>query len=244
MTSYGKEILKDFISELKAYDPIIVSGLAYGVDISAHREAMNNNLDTIGILAHGLDRIYPGIHQADADNMIRNGGLLSEFWSGTRPEKVNFVKRNRIIAGISEATIVVESYLKGGSLITAELAQSYDRDVFAFPGRVSDQMSSGCNWLIKTNKASLISSARDLEYMLNWKEENKLSKNVQRELFVDLNQEEQVIFDHLRIKGKLPLDLLSLDCQITVSKTASVLLQLELKGMIRSFPGKEYEAIC
>jgi len=241
MTSYGAGFLKEFICEIKKYNPVIVSGLAYGIDITAHREALKNNLETIGVLAHGLDRIYPEIHKREAIKMLEQGGLITEFWSGSRPEKVNFVKRNRIIAGISEATVVVESGPRGGSLITADLAQSYVRDVFALPGRVDDPMSSGCNALIKSNKAALITSVKDLEYLLNWKEETSVNQEIQQRLFVDLPENEHCVYDYLLKRRRQQLDILALDCEMSISKAASVLLQLELKGLVKSFPGKEYQ---
>lgn len=243
MSSYGIGFLKEFISEIKKFNPVIVSGLAYGIDITAHREALRNNLETIGILAHGLDRIYPGIHKREANKMIECGGLLTEFWSGSRPEKVNFVKRNRIVAGMSEATIVVESGTKGGSLITADFAQSYNRDVFAVPGRVDDPMSSGCNALIKSNKAALISSVKDLEYILNWKEERAVEKGIHQGLLNALSSNEQVVLNYLAKIKRQQLDLIALDCEISVSQAVSILLQLELKGLVRSIPGKEYQLI-
>jgi len=243
MTNYGRQFLKQFLEEIKNYDPIIVSGMAYGVDICAHQEALNNNLTTIGILAHGLDRIYPKPHYKIALNMEDYGGFYSEFWSGTNPERENFVKRNRIVAGISEATVVVESARKGGSLITADLANSYHRDVFAVPGRIDDLYSEGCNMLIKSNKASLISSVKDLEYILGWKTDKKKIKTVQKKLFVDLEVTEQLVFDKLNAQEKQVLDLLALECELSIQKTVSILLQLELKGLVRSLVGKWYQAL-
>jgi DNA processing protein len=243
MTNYGRQFLKQFLREVKKYDPIIVSGMAYGVDICAHQEALNNNLTTIGILAHGLDRIYPKPHYKIALNMEQYGGFYSEFWSGTNPERENFVKRNRIVAGISEATVVVESARKGGSLITADLANSYYRDVFAVPGRTNDLYSEGCNMLIKSNKASLITSVKDLEYILGWKTDDKKVKNVQKKLFVELEATEQLVFDKLNASEKQVLDLLALECELSIQNTVSVLLQLELKGLVKSLAGKWYQAL-
>lgn len=243
MTNYGRQFLEQFLLAIKTYDPIIVSGMAYGVDICAHQEAMNNNLTTIGILAHGLDRIYPKPHYKIAMNMEEYGGFYSEFWSGTNPERKNFVKRNRIVAGISEATVVVESARKGGSLITADLANSYYRDVFAVPGRTDDLFSEGCNMLIKSNKASLITSVKDLEYILGWKTDEKKVKNVQKRLFVELGAMEQLVFDKLNASEKQLLDLLALECELSIQNTVSILLQLELKGLVRSLTGKWYQAL-
>ncbi len=243
MTNYGRQFLKQFLDDVKNYDPIIVSGMAYGVDICAHQEALNNNLTTIGILAHGLDRIYPKPHYRIAKNMEDYGGFYTEFWSGNKPERENFVKRNRIVAGISEATIVVESARKGGSLITADLANSYHRDVFAVPGRTNDLYSEGCNMLIKSNKASLISSVKDLEYILGWKTDDKKVNNAQKRLFVELEATEQLVFDKLNASEKQVLDLLALECELSIQKTVSILLQLEFKGLVRSLAGKWYQAV-
>ena len=243
MTNYGRQFLKQFLDEIKKYDPIIVSGMAYGVDICAHQEALNNNLTTIGILAHGLDRIYPKPHYKIALNMENYGGFYSEFWSGTNPEKINFVKRNRIVAGISEATVVIESARKGGSLITADLANSYYRDVFAVPGRTTDLCSEGCNMLIKSNKASLISSVKDLEYILGWKTDEKKVKNIQKRLFVELEGMEKLVFDKLNASEKQVLDLLAIECELSIQNTVSILLQLELKGIVRSLAGKWYQTV-
>lgn len=243
MTNYGLAFLKEFLTEIKVYNPIIISGMAYGIDICAHREALNNNLSTVGILAHGLDRLYPKVHEHIANKMMEYGGLLTEFWSNTNPDKENFVKRNRIVAGISEATIVVESARKGGSLITADLAGSYHRDVFAVPGRASDKLSSGCNLLIKSNKAAMITSVKDLEYILNWKNEKKNPNSVQTSLFIELSGDEQKLFEYLKKKDKVLLDLLAIECNLTIQKSVSILLQLELKGLIKSLPGKSYQVV-
>ena len=242
ITNYGKSFLKEFINEVKKYDPIIISGLAYGIDIYAHQLAMENNLQTIAVLAHGLDNIYPKMHKKEATKMLENGGLFSEFWSNTNPDRENFVKRNRIVAGLSEATIVIESADKGGSLITADIASSYNRDVFAVPGRVTDIYSKGCNQLIKSNKAAMITSVKDLEYILNWKTEKK-PKVIQKQLFIDLNEQEQNIYDYLIREGKQNLDVIALDCKYPIYKTATVLLNLELKGVTKPLPGKMFEAV-
>ncbi len=242
ITNYGKSFLKEFIYEVKKYDPVIISGLAYGIDIYAHQLAMENNLQTIAVLAHGLDNIYPKTHKKEATKMLENGGLFSEFWSNTNPDRENFVKRNRIVAGLSEATIVVESAEKGGSLITADIANSYNRDVFAAPGRVTDIYSKGCNQLIKSNKAAMITSVKDLEYILNWKTKEK-PKAIQKQLFIDLDKQEQNIYDYLIKGGKQNLDAIALDCKYPIYKTATVLLNLELKGVAKPLPGKMFEAV-
>lgn len=242
ITSYGAEFCRKFISDLAPLNPIIVSGFAYGVDIVAHQAAIENNLQTIGVVAHGLNQIYPKIHKKYVAKIEQNGGFMSEFWSTANPEKENFVRRNRIVAGISEATIVIESAEKGGSLITANLANDYNRDVFAVPGRSTDKYSQGCNNLIKSQKANLITSAADLIYMLNW-EVNKETKAVQKQLFVTLNSEEQLIYDYLQKTGKEVLDSIALECSLPVFKISGILLNMELKGVIRPLPGKLFEAI-
>jgi DNA processing protein len=242
ITSYGTEFCKKLISDLAPLNPIIVSGFAYGVDIVAHQAAMEHDLQTIGVVAHGLDQIYPSIHKKYVAKMEKNGGFMTEFWSGTNPEKENFVKRNRIVAGMSEATIVIESADKGGSLITANLANDYNRDVFAVPGRTSDKFSQGCNNLIKTQKANLLTSAADIVYILNWDLQEK-SKPVQKQLFVTLENDEQKIYDYLLKSGKEILDIIALECDFPIYKISGMLLNMELKGVIRPLPGKLFEAI-
>ena len=241
MTNYGRTFLKKFIKDIAQYNPLIVSGLAYGVDVLAHQLAMENNLQTVGVLAHGLDRIYPSRHQNEANKMQENGGLLTDFWSGTNPDRNNFVKRNRIVAGLSQATIVIESAEKGGSLITADLANSYNRDVFALPGRTTDLYSKGCNNLIKINKAALLQSAKDLAYLLNW-EEVKV-KPIQKQLFVELDDNETTIYNYLLKEGKQTLDIIALHNNLPIFKVSSLLLNMELKGVIRPLHGKMFEVI-
>ena len=249
ITSYGTEFCKKLISDLAPLNPIIVSGFAYGVDIVAHQAAMEHDLQTIGVVAHGLDQIYPSVHKKYVAKMEKNGGFMTEFWSGTNSEKENFVKRNRIVAGMSEATIVIESADKGGSLITANLANDYNRDVFAVPGRTSDKFSQGCNNLIKTQKANLLTSAADILYILNWDLEGIASnsrndkKPVQKQLFVTLENDEQKIYDYLLKSGKKILDIIALECDFPIYKISGILLNMELKGVIRPLPGKLFEAI-
>jgi len=243
ITNYGKSFLKEFILDIKKYNPIIISGLAYGVDIFTHQLAIENNLQTIGVLAHGLDDIYPKPHRVQAKMMLENGGLISEFWSKTNPDRENFVKRNRIVAGMSEATIVVESAFKGGSLITADIANSYNRDVFAVPGRSSDMYSRGCNQLIKSNKAAMITSTKDLEYILNWNTEEIRPKSIQKKMFIELDDQEENIYSYLLKEGKQNLDVIALNCKFPIHKTATILLNLELKGVTKPLPGKLFEAI-
>jgi DNA processing protein len=243
ITSYGTEFCKKLIEDLAVFNPIIVSGFAYGVDIVAHQAAMENNLQTIGVLAHGLNQIYPKPHKRYIAKMEQNGGFLTEFWSNSNPDKENFVRRNRIVAGMGEATIVIESAEKGGSLITANIANDYNRDVFAVPGRTSDKYSQGCNDLIKTQRANLLTSAADLVYCLNWELKSAAIKPVQKQLFVSLDYDEQKIYDYLQKSGKQVLDVVALDCDFPIFKISSILLNMELKGVIRPLPGKLFEAV-
>ncbi|WP_333599059.1 DNA-processing protein DprA [Flavobacterium sp.] len=243
ITAYGTEFCKKLIEDLAVFNPIIVSGFAYGVDIVAHQAAMENKLQTIGVLAHGLNQIYPKTHKKYVAKMEQNGGFLTEFWSHSNPDKENFVRRNRIVAGMSEATIVIESAEKGGSLITANAANDYNRDVFAVPGRTSDKYSQGCNDLIKTQRASLLTSAADLVYILNWELETKAAKPVQKQLFVSLDYEEQRVYDYLQKNGKQVLDMIALECDFPIFKISSILLNMELKGVVRPLPGKLFEAV-
>ncbi|WP_396191146.1 DNA-processing protein DprA [Flavobacterium sp.] len=243
ITSYGTEFCKKFIEDLAPLNPIIVSGFAYGVDIVAHKIAMDLGLQTIGVVAHGLNQVYPKVHKKYVAKMEQNGGFMTEFWSNSNPEKENFVKRNRIVAGISEATIVIESAEKGGSLITANLANDYNRDVFAVPGRTSDKFSQGCNNLIKTQKAHLLTSAADLIYILNWELKQDETKAIQKQLFVSLENDEQKIYDYLQKNGKQLLDVIALDCDFPVFRISSILLNMELKGVVRPLPGKLFEAV-
>ncbi|HQV36446.1 MAG TPA: DNA-processing protein DprA [Flavobacterium sp.] len=243
ITSYGTEFCKKLIEDLAPLNPVIVSGFAYGVDITAHQVAMEHNLQTIGVLAHGLNQVYPKTHKKYISKMEQNGGFLTEFWSTSNPEKENFVKRNRIVAGMSEATIVIESADRGGSLITATLANDYNRDVFAVPGRITDKYSQGCNNLIKTQRAHLLSSAADLVYILNWELENKKTKTIQKQLFVSLENEEQKVYDYLVQKGKELMDIIALECEFPIYQLSSILLNMELKGVVRPLPGKLFEAI-
>jgi DNA processing protein len=240
-TAHGKEQCEKIITDLAISHPdlIIISGLAYGIDITAHRAALSNGLQTIGVLGHGFKTIYPSIHRPVAKSILSNGGLLTDFMSDTLPERNNFLKRNRIIAGLSDATIVVESGIKGGALITADMAGSYNRDVFAFPGRPDDQWSAGCNSLIKSNKAALIESASDIEYFLNWEPE-KSKPPVQKTLFSDLSEPEQKIYEHIMKEGELTIDHICRTLDIPVNKLSAQLLQMEFKGLIKCYPGNVY----
>ncbi len=242
ITSYGMEFCRKLIEDLAPLDPVIISGFAYGVDIFAHQLAMEHDLQTIGVVAHGLNQIYPKTHKKYVAKVEQNGGFMTEFWSSSNPEKENFVRRNRIVAGISEATIVIESADRGGSLITANIANDYNRDVFAVPGRTTDKYSQGCNNLIKTQKANLLSSAADLVYILNWDIESK-AKPVQKQLFVTLENDEQKVYDYLLKNGKELMDIIALRCDFPIYKISGMLLNMELKGVIRPLPGKLFEAI-
>jgi DNA protecting protein DprA len=242
ITAYGTAFCKELIADLAPLNPIVVSGFAYGVDIVAHQAAMENDLQTIGVVAHGLNQVYPKTHKKFVARMEQNGGFLTEFRSSSNPERENFVKRNRIVAGISEATIVIESADRGGSLITANIANDYNRDVFAVPGRANDKYSQGCNNLIKQQKASLLTGAADLIYMLNWDLETAV-RPIQKQLFVVLDDEEQKIYDFLQKNGKEQLDIIALRCDFPIFKMASTLLNMELKGVVRPLPGKLFEAV-
>jgi len=243
-TVYGKEITDQMVHDIKEAYPasVIVSGLAYGIDIAAHRAAMREELATIGILAHGLDRIYPVIHRAAAKEMLNTGGLLTDFISETNPDRQNFVKRNRIVAGISDCTVVVESAKKGGALITANIADSYNRDIFAFPGRIGDKYSEGCNSLIKSNKAALITSAQDIFREMNWSDPPEVGQKqaVQRILFPELNPEEQSVVDILAKAGSMQLNLLAIELDLPVSRLSVILFELEMNGLVRCKPGGMY----
>ncbi len=243
MTHYGRNFIKTLISDIKEYNPIIVSGFAYGVDITAHREAIKNKLQTIAILANGLDTMYPKTHKKYVNQVLENGGFYSEYWHDEEPLREYFLQRNRIIAGISEATIIVESADKGGSLVTAGIANSYSRDVFAVPGRTTDTFSQGCNNLIRTNRAALLNSAQDLVYLLNWDQKEKPKKQIQTQLFIDLKGDDKIVYEYLMQSGKSLLDNISLACKIPIYKISSVLVNLELQGLVRPLPGKTFEII-
>jgi DNA processing protein len=242
ITSYGTEFCRKLIEDLAPLNPIIVSGFAYGVDIVAHQLAMDHDLQTIGVVAHGLNQIYPKPHKKYVAKMEQNGGFMTEFWSTSNPDKENFVRRNRIVAGMTEATIVIESADRGGSLITANMANDYNRDVFAVPGRVTDKYSQGCNNLIKTQKANVLTSAADLIYILNWDIKNE-TKPVQKQLFVSLDDDEQKVYDYLLKTGKELMDIIALHCDFPIYRISGLLLNMELKGVIRPLPGKLFEAI-
>lgn len=243
ITNHGKRICEDIIEELSVLNPIIVSGFAYGTDITAHKAAIKNNLQTIGCLAHGMNQIYPKVHKKYMRDVEANGGFVTEFWSSSNPDRENFIKRNRVIAGLSEATLVIESAEKGGSLVTADIANSYNRDVFALPGRADDKFSIGTNNLIKLQRAQLVTSAADIAYMLNW-DVKQSKKPIQPQLFVDLNPSEEKIVAYLKGKDKVGLDIIAKGCNLPIYQTSSTLLNLELKGLTRPHPGKQFELIA
>jgi DNA processing protein len=238
-TEYGKKTCEKLIADLANYNVLIVSGLAYGIDIHAHKAALEHSLPTVCTLAHGLDRIYPAVHQSTAQRMLNKGGWLTDFTSNTAPDRENFPRRNRIVAGISDATIVIESKKSGGSLITADIANSYSRDVFAFPGKIDDVCSEGCNNLIKQNKAALIQSAADIVYILGW-EQNKAKKVIQKQLFMGLSAEEELLVNALKGKASVTIDDLCFASKLPMSKVSALLLTLEFSGVVKSFPGKAY----
>lgn len=240
-TEQGKHLCAELVEGLKEANATIVSGLAYGIDIVAHRQALKNGLPTIGCVAHGLDKLYPGDHAATAKEMVKTGALVSELPSGSPFAPGNFPARNRVIAGLSDCTIVVESGPKGGSLITADIANSYDREVFAIPGRPSDPRSEGCNALIQQNKAMLINSARDVLTFMEWLPKKRKKAPVQAALFADLMPDEQMLVDIMKAKGKVHIDELCALSKWPQGKVAGLLLNLEFSGVVRALPGKLYE---
>lgn len=239
-TDYGKEVVENLIRDLAKHDVVICSGLAYGIDTHAHKAALKNRLPTVGVLAHGLDRIYPPANKSLAKEMTEQGGLLTDFISGTKPDKQNFPKRNRIVAGMADATLVIETQMNGGSMITADLANGYNRDVFALPGKITDVKSTGCNYLIGNNKAALITGADDILKLMNWQNAPAKKKVIQRELFVDLTEEERLILNIITEKEAVSIDEMIPLSQLNSSAIASAILSLELQGLITTLPGKIY----
>ncbi len=248
-TMYGEDLIRRFITELKQLCPqlLIVSGLAYGVDIIAHRQALHNGYPTVGVLAHGLDYLYPARHKQTADEMVHKGGLLTEFLTQTNADKINFVRRNRIVAGISDACIVVESAAHGGGLITASLARTYNREVFAFPGNVGSQYSEGCNNLIRDNVAGLINNASDFIKCMGWDEDAKLQKaqqvGIERQLFPELSAEELKVVNVLTKRNDLQINMLSIQADIPISHLTATLFSLEMKGVVKTLPGGVYHLL-
>jgi DNA processing protein len=242
-TEYGKHFTEKFVRELSDLGVLVISGLAAGIDTIAHKAALKNGLATVGVLAHGLDSIYPPENTDIARSMIKNGGLLTELFSKTLPDKHNFPSRNRIVAGLSDATIVIETGIKGGSMITADLANSYNRDTFAVPGKVSDQKSAGCNYLIQNNKAILLTDAEQLATIMNWSDRAKKMSHQQRELFTDCTPNEKLILDIIKEKETISIDDLNLQSGLSSSAVAAATLNLELHHIIQSLPGKIYRLV-
>lgn len=242
ISSYGKEQCKSIIQDLAPSNAQIISGMAYGVDICAHRAALNNRLPTVAVVAHGLDRLYPAVHRNTLIDMLEQGGVVTEFLSGSNPDRENFPKRNRIIAGMSDATLVIESGAKGGSMITADIASSYSRDVFAVPGNNGSEISAGCNYLIHTQKATLIRNAADILKVMNWQNNPKIPVQ-QTSLFVNLDEDEEKIISFLLQNGPSTIDEICFQMSLAMSKVSSLLLGLEFKSCILSLPGKVYRLI-
>lgn len=249
MTVYGQDLIRHFVNDLKRHcsNMLIVSGLAYGVDICAHREALANGYETVGVLAHGLDQIYPYRHHETAAKMVNHGGLLTEFMTQTNADKPNFVRRNRIVAGMADATVLVESAAKGGGLITCEIAQSYDRSVFAFPGNVGSEFSKGCNNMIRDNVAGLISNANDFVVAMGWQDEalrkQAMADGIERNLFPDLSPEEQKVVSLLQHTNNLQLNILSVKTGIPIGQLTALLFQLEMKGVVKPLAGGTYHLL-
>jgi DNA processing protein len=240
-TEYGKERCASLIRGLVDDGILVVSGLAYGIDSCAHKTALAAGIPTVGVLGHGLDRIYPAANRSLAEKMLENGGLLTDFPSNTKPDRENFPMRNRIIAGLCDALVVVEAANTGGALITADIANSYSRDVFAVPGRVGDEYSGGCNRFIKTNRAALVESAQDIKYLMGWDQKKSDSAGRQQKLFVELTAEEQAIIEIIKTQGDAGIDLLVTESGMNSSKAAAILLNLEFSGQIKCMPGKRYQ---
>jgi DNA processing protein len=238
-TEYGRQMCEELIRDLaaKGHHFLVISGLAYGIDIQAHKSSLKHNIPTVAVLGHGLDKLYPAAHSRTAKIMLEQGGLLTDFPSKTKIDPPNFIRRNRLIAGLSDATIVIESGEKGGALITADIAASYDRDVCAFPGRAGDFYSRGCNSLIKRNIAALIENADDLEYVLGWEDPAKNSQPYQQRLFIDLTEDEQKLVDLLKLNEKTLIDSLCQAVDMPMGKISALLMELEFKGMVDALPG-------
>ena len=239
-TNYGRSICEQIVADLKTKNVLVVSGLAYGIDSCAHRKSLECEMETIGVLAHGLDIIYPAQNRKLAEKMLEQGGLLTEFLSNSKPDRENFPKRNRIVAGMSDAVVVVESDKKGGATITAGLGNSYNRDVFAIPGRVGDDSSRGCNFLIRTNRAALAENGNDIAYLMGWDDKQILPRE-QTRLFVDFSEEENRVLNTIRETGEISIDQLVIKMGMTTSKVAAALLNLEFEGIVKSLPGKLYK---
>lgn len=248
-TAYGQDLIRRFVADLRQLCPetLIVSGLAYGVDINAHRDALREGMETVGVLAHGLDYIYPNAHRDTAREMLSQGGLLTEFFTQTNADKMNFVRRNRIVAGMADAVLLVESAAHGGGLITAEMAQDYGRDVFAFPGNVGAPYSEGCNNAIRDNKAMLTTSADDFVKAMGWEQDSLMAKarrnGIERQLFPSLSAEEQRVVDVLTATNDLQLNVLAVKCGVPISSASATLFALEMKGVLKMYAGGVYHLL-
>ena len=242
ITDYGRYVAEKIIEDLSSDNILIISGLAYGVDATAHKSALKYDLATVGVLGHGMQTIYPAENRKLSLKMLEKGGVLTEFISGTKPDKENFPKRNRIVSGMVDCLLVVESALKGGAMITAEIANSYDREVFAVPGRVGDIYSEGCNQLIKTNKANLVTNATDIRYVMRWDVDTKIVAKQMR-LFRDFSDEEKIVMGVFENNNVVHLDDIIVGTDLSPSKIASVLLSLEFDGVLTALPGKRYQKL-
>lgn len=241
-TEYGKQVTEQLVKQLLPYEVMVISGLAYGIDAIAHKAAISGGLPTVGVLAHGLDRVYPPQHKSLAKEMVTRGGLLSEYRINNLPDKHHFPKRNRIVAGMCDGTIVIETDVKGGSMITASLAYGYNRDLFAIPGKLTDTRSSGCLKLIQQNKAILLTDGEQLAEIMGWQEKKKINKK-QLQLFNELTEAEKKLFDLLKAEGPLPVDTLYLKSSLSSSSMAAAILNLELQNIICVLPGKMYDLV-
>ncbi len=237
-STYGKIQCEALLADLKDYNVLVVSGLAFGVDITAHKKCVDLGIPNIGVMGHGMSMIYPADHKRVADRMIQHGGVLTEFTHRTTPEREFFPMRNRIIAGLCDALVVIETAAKGGSMISASMASEYEKKVFAIPGRINDPMSIGCNHLIKTGRALLLENAADLATKMGWKNDRNETK--QQSLFVELTEKEQQVIDALKLNNELSIDKLCHNTRIESGEMASLLLDLEFRGMIKAKPGKRY----
>ncbi|MGJ7030488.1 DNA-processing protein DprA [Niabella hirudinis] len=242
-TEYGRLVCEKLLDDLQGSGALVVSGLAYGIDSLVHKRSLKTGLLTVGVLAHGLDKIYPADHFAMAKEMISQGGLLTEFVTGTQPDRHHFPSRNRIVAGMSDATLVVETEVKGGSMITAELANGYYKDVFAFPGRTIDKKSNGCNHLIRTNRAQLITDGKQLLDAMGWAPPKQTVKKKPRELFIELSSEEKIVVELLQGRGPADIDEIHLRSGLSSSRVAVAVLNLEMQQVIQALPGKRYQLL-
>ena len=248
-TSYGEDLIRRFVADLRVCcpDTLIVSGLAYGVDINAHRYALANHMETVAVLAHGLDTLYPQAHRDTANAMLACGGLVTEYMTRTKPDKINFVRRNRITAGLCDATVLVESAAKGGGLITTRIAKDYHRDVFAFPGAVGAPYSEGCNRLIRDCGAGLVTSAEDFVNAMGWADDKRLAearrKGIERQLFPNLSGNEQRVVQVLRETNDLRQDTIAVKAALPVASVMAMLFQLEMKGVVKAYAGGTYHLL-